>query len=64
MVWMAYRFSCLNGEAVKLGTPFNNNQIASITLGWNYGGVTGDSLVVTDASGKRLVFLMDAAVSP
>lgn len=54
----------LNGEAIKKGTPIINNQIASITLSWDYGGVSGDSLLVTDVSGRKLVFAVDAKVNP
>lgn len=53
----------LNGEAIKKGTPIVNNQIASITLSWDYGGVSGDSLLVTDVSGRKLVFAVDAKVT-
>lgn len=56
--------SDLNGEAIKKGTPIINNQIASITLSWDYGGVSGDSLLVTDISGRKLVFAVDAKVNP
>ena len=52
-----------NGEAIKKGTPIVNNQIASITLSWDYGGVSGDSLLVTDVSGRKLVFAVDAKVT-
>ena len=57
-------YTQLNGEAIKKGTPIINNQIASITLSWDYGGVSGDSLLVTDVSGRKLVFAVDAKVNP
>lgn len=58
------KYNQLNGEAIKKGTPIINNQIASITLSWDYGGVSGDSLLVTDVSGRKLVFAVDAKVNP
>lgn len=64
---MAYnqitKITIQNGEAIKKGTPIVNNQIASITLSWDYGGVSGDSLLVTDVSGRKLVFAVDAKVT-